>query len=125
MKQVLKFIISLSVSLLLVFILHITYLKFQNLPLFANKIILAYLVNFFLAIVIYLSLLFLKKKYSDQLGFLYMFGSFFKFIAFFILFYPSYKLDENIDALEFGAFFIPYVISLIFETFGVIKFLKK
>jgi len=125
MPRILKFTLSLSASLLLVFILHVFYLKTQNLPLFENKIVAAYTINFLAAIVIYISLFLLRYKFKEQLGFLYMGGSFLKFILFFIFFYPSYKLDGQMSSLEFGAFFIPYVISLIFETLGVIKFLKK
>ncbi|MCK5638129.1 MAG: hypothetical protein KAH67_05415 [Flavobacteriaceae bacterium] len=124
-NQIIKFIITFSLSLLVVFAIHIFYLNTQNLPLFDNKIIEAYVINFLVAIAIYASLYLLKNKYKEQLGFLYMGGSFIKFILFFIFFYPSYKLDGQMSSLEFGAFFIPYVISLIFETLGVIKILKK
>ncbi len=125
MPRILKFTLSLSASLLLVFILHVFYLKTKNLPLFENKLVAAYTINFLAAIVIYISLFLLRNKFKEQLGFLYMGGSFLKFILFFVFFYPSYKLDGQMSSLEFGAFFIPYVISLIFETLGVIKFLKK
>jgi len=125
MSPIFKFIISITTSLFLVFLLHISILHFLNLPLFENKIVEAYLINLLMAIVIYYGLLLLKKKYSDQLGFLYMGGSFIKFIVFFLVFNPSYKLDGKIDFLEFAAFFTPYAVSLIFETLGVIKFLKK
>jgi len=125
MPRILKFTLSLSASLLLVFILHVFYLKTKNLPLFENKLVAAYTINFLAAIVIYITLFLLRNKFKEQLGFLYMGGSFLKFILFFVFFYPSYKLDGQMSSLEFGAFFIPYVISLIFETLGVIKFLKK
>lgn len=125
MSQIIKFIFIFSLSLLLVFAIHLFYLKSQSLPLFDNKIILAYCINFIMAIGIYLSLFFFKKKYIEQLGFIFMFGSFFKFIIFYIFFYPPYKQDGTIMPLEFVAFFTPYAISLIFETLGVIKFLKK
>jgi len=124
-NQIIKFIFTFCLSLLAVFAIHVFYLKIQNLPLFDNKIIAAYAINFLVAIVIYISLYALKTKFKEQLGFLYMGGSFIKFILFFIFFYPSYKLDGQMSSLEFGAFFIPYVISLIFETLGVIKILKK
>lgn len=125
MSFVFKFILSLLFSLLLIFALHITFLNYQDQLLFENKIIEAYIVNFLLAVTIYIGLFLLEKKYKEQLGFLYMGGSFLKFIVFFILFYPSYKSDGQLTSYEFMAFFLPYVISLIFETLGVIKFLKK
>jgi hypothetical protein len=125
MHKITKFILILFISLALAFSLHITYLKFNNLSLFDDKIIIAYGLNFLVAILIYLSLYFFKKKYLEQLGFLYMGGSFLKFILFFIFFYPTYKQDGEMSSFEFAAFFIPYCISLIIETLGVINFLKK
>jgi hypothetical protein len=120
-----KFSWTLIIVLTIAFGIHIFILDQLELPLFDNRIIVAYLANCFLALAIYLSLFLLKNKMSEQIGFLYMGGSFVKFLFFFIFFYPSYKLDGGLDSLEFAAFFVPYVISLILETLGVIEFLKK
>lgn len=120
-----KFSLTLISVLAVFFGIHIFVLSQLELPLFDNRIIAAYLVNCLLALVIYLSLFLLKNKMPEQLGFLYMGGSFIKFLFFFIFFYPFYKLDGGLDSYEFAAFFVPYVISLILETFGVIQFLKK
>lgn len=125
MPQATQFILTLLSFLVLAFLLQIGYLHYQNLPLFANKIIAAYVVNFVLAVSMYFTLFFLQYKYTSQLGFIFMAGSFVKFILFFVFFYPSYKQDGLLSSLEFGAFFIPYAISLVFETLGIIKFLKK
>lgn len=125
MNDFLRFSLLLLLALGLVFGIHLIVLNGKGLPLFDNKIILAYLVNYLLAIFIYGILYLLRNRMTAQLGFLYMGGSFLKFILFFIFFYPSYKSDGMITTAEFASFFIPYGISLIFETLGVIKFLKK
>lgn len=125
MTSVIKFIITLFLSLAVIFALHVTVLHFNEQPLFQDKIIEAYVANFLMATGIYIGLFLFRKKYVEQLGFLYLGGSFVKFILFFIFFYPYYKADGQLTTSEFMAFFIPYVISLIFETLGVIKFLKK
>jgi len=125
MNEFLRFSLLLLFLLLATFGLHLTVLHLKGLPLYENKIILAYLVNYVLAVVIYGFLYLLQHRMTAHLGFLYMGGSFLKFIAIFILFYPSYKLDGSMSSSEFAAFFIPYSISLILETLGVIKFLKK
>jgi len=125
MNTFLKFSLVLLAVLLLVFGLHLGVLYLLDQPLLDNKILAAYLMNYFLAIFIYLMLYLLKEKMTAHLGFLYMGGSFVKFILFFIFFYPAYKMDGTLSSLEFGAFFVPYVFSLIFETLGVINFLKK
>jgi hypothetical protein len=125
MSDLKKFLLILSISLIATFLIHIFILNQLDKPLFDNRIIPAYLVNFLLAVVIYLTLFKLKKKYLEQLGFIFMFGSMLKFLVFFIFFYPAYKSDGDIQPIEFTTFFIPYAISLIFETLGVIRFLKK
>lgn len=120
-----RFIILLTTIVAAVFIVHIFVLNYNNLPLFDNKIILAYLLNYLLALGIYFLLYFYRFKLKDQLGFLFMGGSFLKFILFFILFYPSYKSDGNINTLEFASFFLPYLICLIIETSALVKLLKN
>ncbi len=125
MNSFFKFSLSLLVVLVIVFSIHLAVLNQLEKPLFEDRILTAYLINYFLAVLIYLVLFLLKNKMTDQLGFLYMGGSIVKFIFFFIFFYPFYKSDGKLDSFEFAAFFIPYVISLILETLGVIKILKK
>ncbi|WP_139957466.1 DUF6168 family protein [Flavicella sediminum] len=114
----------LIVLLSVVFGIHLALLNAFDLPLFGNKIVLAYGVNFLLAFVICTVLFFLRKKYSDQLGFLFMIGSFLKFGSFFILFSGSYREDGQMDRVEFLAFFVPYVVSLFTETLSVIRLLN-
>ena len=125
MKEILSFSGRLLLLLSGALLLHLLLLHFSQKPLFENMLLPAYAVNFLLAIVIYGTLYLLQHKYSAQMGFLYMAGSFLKFAVFFIFFYPRYKSDGNISSLEFAAFFTPYAISLIIETLAVIKFLKK
>lgn len=125
MSSFLKFSSVLIASLIVAFGVHAFVLKQLHVSIFDNRLIAAYLVNFVLALAIYLVLFLLKTKMSEQLGFLYMGGSFVKFLFFFLFFYPFYKLDGKLDSYEFAAFFVPYIISLIFETLGVIEFLKK
>ena len=120
-----RFIILLSTGLTVIFLLHILFLNYNNLPLFDNKILLAYILNYALALGIYCLLYFLRFKLKNQLGFLFMAGSFLKFVFFFIFFYPTYKIDGNINNLEFSSFFIPYIICLIIETSALIQLLKN
>ena len=124
-KLVIRFLTTLLLSISIIFILYSFFLNYQNLSIYSNKTILAYIVNIVLATVIFLFLYFFRKKYRDQLGFLYMAGSLLKFTVFFILFYPSYKSDGIITKYEFTAFFIPYTISLLVETFYLIKLLNS
>ena len=113
-----KFII---IVLGLVFSLHILILKLFDTPIFENKIILAYSVNIILAIIIYTLFCKFKKMFKNQIGFVFIFGSFLKFILFFLLFNSSYKADGDISKLEFLAFFTPYSLCLIIEIYSMSK----
>ena len=123
-RVVVNFFTQLIIGLILVFVTHNYVLKNKSLPIYDDKIVLAYFINGLLAIVIFLVLLFLRKKQKDQLGFLFMFGSFLKFGFFFIFFYPSYQADGNATRLEFMAFFIPYIFALLIETMSLITLLN-
>ena len=107
------------------FLIHIGILNFLVLPLFENKIILSYVINLLLAAIIFTAIYRLKETQKDNLGFLFIGGSFIKFLVFFLLFYPFFKLDGNIDKLEFSSFFVPYIVCLVIETTSLSKFLNK
>lgn len=107
------------------FAAHLFFLKYLDFPVFADKIILAYLVNTGLAILVFLMLYVFRKKFKNQLGFLFLGGSMLRFMLFFLMFYDSYKLDGEISKTEFFAFFIPYVLTLTIEVFSLSKWLNK
>jgi hypothetical protein len=120
-----KVIIILFVSLALSFGIHLLVLHYLELPLFENRIILSYVVNFVLAASIFYALFYFKEKLKNSIGFLFMGGSFLKFIVFFLLFYPLYKSDGDIQKIEFATFFVPYAIALILETYFTSKMLNN
>lgn len=123
--SVIRFVLILTLLLAAVFALHTFILHLLEKPLLAHQIIKAYVVNYILAVLIFCTLLFLKKKFNDQLGFIFMAGSLLKFLFFFLLFYPQYYTDAKMQGIEFITFFIPYSVSLITETLAVIKLLNK
>lgn len=124
-KVILKFSGLLLIIISAVFAAHLFFLYSLDLPLFTDRIVTSYIVNYVLAIVIYAVMLLLKNKYLNQLGFVFMFGSFFKFIVFFIVLYPFYKADGIISKTEFVSFFIPYFVCLIIEITSLSKWLNK
>lgn len=104
---------------------HLSVLAALELPLNADLLPLSYVVNFGMAALIFLSLLRLRKKLKNQIGFLFMAGSMFKFLLFFLVFYGPYKEDGSISRSEFAAFFIPYAVCLIAETFFTARMLQE
>tara|TARA_R110000868_G_scaffold141177_1_gene357465 strand:+ start:17646 stop:18032 length:387 start_codon:yes stop_codon:yes gene_type:complete len=120
-----RFAIKATLVLVVAFGIHIAILAILQLPLFENRIVLSYVVNLALVMIIFGLLYLSKNKYKDQLGFLFIAGSFLKFAVFFIVFYPFFKLDNHISKLEFATFFVPYVLGLILETISLGKWLNK
>jgi hypothetical protein len=84
----------------------------------------AYLVNTIAAILILVVIFLLRKRMFSQIGFLFLAGSMFKFLLFFLLFNPTYRANDVVSRPEFIGFFIPYCLSLIIETLAVSKLLK-
>lgn len=111
-----KFLAILAGILIAVFFIHLGVLTYLNLPLFENKILLSYIVNFVLAgIILFVMRRALNKK-SSQAGFIFMAGSGLKFIVFFVVFYPFYNADDNMQTIEFVTFFVPYAVCLALEV---------
>ncbi|WP_368736418.1 DUF6168 family protein [Patiriisocius marinus] len=115
-KKSILFIVLLLTILIITFCSHIFALHYKQLPLFENKIILSYILNYVAAIIIFIVLERYIKKESSQVGFIFMAGSGLKFLLFFLIFYPSYKADGKMATVEFISFFIPYAICLILEV---------
>ncbi len=124
-KPIVGFGLKLLLATTILFSAHIFILSILKLSLFENKIILSYIINYILAIAIYSLLYKLRIKYLDLLGFIYMAGSFLKFIFFFLIFYPGYRENGSMDVLEATSFMTPYVLCLFFETFFLIKLLNN
>tara|TARA_R110002049_G_scaffold2056_6_gene14885 strand:- start:1204 stop:1473 length:270 start_codon:yes stop_codon:yes gene_type:complete len=87
-------------------------------------IVLAYLLNMVLALIIFSALYGYRVKYRDQIGFLFLGGSMLKFLFFFIVFYPFYNADGNMESLEFTSFFVPYFVCLLLETLFTARMLN-
>lgn len=125
MNPVINFSLKLTGILVVTFVIHTSILHYLQFPRFNNLIIESYFVNVLMAIIIYASLFFLRKKYLDVLGFIFMIGSFLKFGVYFILFYPKFNVDGEVIRLEATSFLIPYLTCLTVETYYLIKLLNK
>lgn len=104
---------------------HLLVLFLMEKPMWNDLILLSYVLNYIMAVGIFLTLFYLKDKLSNSIGFLFMGGSLLKFIIFFLVFYPTYKSDGEMQGSEFAAFFMPYLIALVLETFFASKMLQK
>ena len=124
-NPVIAFSLKLIVVLAIVFGIHLFILNQLHFQLYDNLIVRAYIVNLILAILIYLSLYLLRIKHEHLLGFIFMGGSLLKFIVFFIFFYPIYREDGEVTRIEATSFLIPYLTSLVVETYYLIRLLNN
>ncbi|MGA9239993.1 DUF6168 family protein [Robiginitalea sp.] len=92
---------------------------------FGDLLVWSYVTNLILAFGIVVFIHSLRHKMKTQLGFLFIAGSFLKFLLFFVFFYPSFKQDEVISQGEFSSFFIPYFLALVIETYFTAVLLKN
>lgn len=90
-----------------------------------DMLVASYGINFVLAVGIFIGLYYARKKLKNALGFLFMGGSLIKFVVFFLVFYPVYRADGEIQRTEFAAFFVPYLTALVLETYFASKMLNQ
>ena len=123
-KKIYNFNAVLLILLAIVFYTHKYILIKYDFYYSIDLLVKSYLINLILASFIYTSLILLKKKYNEQIGFLFMAGSLLKFAAFFIFINPYLSKDTDHSRFEFTMFFIPYIFSLLVETIYLIKVLN-
>ena len=120
-----KFIFTLFIVLAITFGLHIWVTHEMNFSLNISKIGISYTVNYIIAIAIFkLFTVFIDKK-SELLGFIFLFGSLFKFVIYFLVLRPIISETESITKVEFSFFFIPYAICLVIEIYFLVKTLHS
>lgn len=105
--------------------LHLAYLYANQISIPTTSLIFCYLVNFGLALLIYIAILKMAEEKSKYLGFVFLMGSAFKFAAYFLIFDPLFEQDGNLSKVEFFLFFIPYLVSLFAETIALAKLLRR
>jgi len=124
-KTSIKFLGFLAGLLIVVFLIHLLAISFTEHALFGNQIVLSYCVNYLLAAIVLIVVQKTLSNNSAQAGFVFMAGSALKFLVFFLVFYPIYKADNEMQAIEFVTFFIPYAICLTTEVIYLSKQLNN
>lgn len=84
-----------------------------------------YLFNIVTTVLIYLVLTFINKNFSTYTGFSFLGLSFFKMMAAIVFLIPFIKSDVSNPIIDVTAFFIPYFLFLLFETYFTIRLINK
>ncbi|MGB5236431.1 MAG: hypothetical protein WBN59_02270 [Flavobacteriaceae bacterium] len=123
-KGSLIFAFRLFLVLALIAGMHWAYLYASEIPIDFKTLGFCYLINFIMALVIFVSLLRLAEDKSQYLGFIFLVGSTLKFVVYFLVFDPLFKQDGDLTRVEFFLFFVPYLASLGVETVALVKLLR-
>lgn len=119
-----SFLFGITLLLGAAFVIHTRTLEAMGQDPYGNMLVVSYAVNWGMALVVFFALYLMRHRWGPYLGFLFLFGSLFKFVVFFLVFYPVYSADEHMDRYEFAAFFVPYALSLIIDTYFLSKMLR-
>lgn len=119
------FLLGLVLALLIAFGIHIYMHSLYGYALFGSFIIASYLFN--LGFVLFEVWLLNKRRLKEgsNLGNAYLVMSMLKFLIFFAVFLPLFKMDGVQDRFEFFGFFIPYAICLVVGTAVLVQILNS
>jgi len=85
----------------------------------------SYGVNLILGIIVFVVIEFLKKSQTNSIGFIFLAGSMFKFLIYFVYIYPLLIESGELTKPKFFVFFIPYSICLIVEIIFLVRLMNN
>ena len=124
-KSLLRFIVVFATILLITFLIHGSIQNYRGIGFFEMNILISYWFNFILTTIFYFVLLYFRRKKPEQLGFIFLFSSMLKLLLFFAILKPLMSSEEGTKTIEFIAFFVPYGISMICETYSIVTLINK
>ncbi len=110
-----KLFLGFLVIYILIYYIHNYYLNLHNISEYDVRLIQTYALNGFFVYLLFIIIHFFLDRTKKHIGFIFISFSILKFLLFFILIFPIYKIDDHISRTEILAFFIPYSISILFE----------
>ena len=117
-NRIVRFSILLALVLLIAFLLH-SYLDSTH----KTVLKVSYLGNFLMTTFVFSALNLASKRFFNQLGFLFLGGTFLKFIVYYTFLKPYFSTVNN-QSVAFVLFFVPYTIASILEVISLIKLLN-
>jgi hypothetical protein len=124
-KVVFRFLLVTLMSLILAFVVHWYSSLSVGFKYDLYQLIFPYVLNYIMAFVIFLLIVKVQKINTDIVGYVFLFGSMFKFLVYFTTINPVLKTDGVLEKAKFFFFFIPYTICLVLEVLYLIKILNS
>jgi hypothetical protein len=116
-----RFVLTSLVLLSISFYIHSGYVNVLD----KSTMIQSYSVNFVLGLIVFAVIEILKKKRTDILGYIFLAGSFLKFLIYFVYIYPLLIQTGELTKLKFFVFFIPYSICLVVEIIFLVRLMNN
>ena len=105
--------------------IHNFYLKSTDYVFDFYQLFVNYGVNYLMAVLIFAIMVRVNAKNTAIVGFVFLFGSMFKFLVYFTVLQPMLKIDGELPKTKFFFFFLPYAICLVTEVYFLIKMLNS
>lgn len=85
----------------------------------------SYSANFVLGIIVFVVIELFKKKHTNIIGFIFLGGSLFKFLVYFLYILPILTSTGELTKFKFLVFYIPYFICLMLELLFLVLLMNK
>lgn len=102
------------------FLLHFTIVHEQD----QVVLLICYAFNWVWTVAFLALVSFGSETHLKQLGFLFLYMSLAKFVLFLFLIKPLLTLDLGVRSEHFSFFFVPYAISMVYETVSTVRTLN-
>ena len=84
-----------------------------------------YTFNIVATFLVYLFLIYVHKIFPTYTGFAFLGASFLRMMAAIVFLIPLIKAHVKDPIIDLGAFFIPYFLFLLFETYFTVRLINK
>lgn len=121
-QDLLRFLLLFVMILVGSYFIHTATLNYFSLNSNTSIINISYVFNGVFAVILILGVILIRTKFKDQIGFIFLAGSFIKLVVFVGM---TKLMDIEINKTIFLDFFIPYAICLILEVYYISKILKQ
>jgi hypothetical protein len=123
-ENILRFSIVILVASSILFALHTLVLDSFFPDYVISKIVMSYGLSLVLSIVAFVVLILCSGKFSENLGFVFMWTIFVKFGVYLFVFKLLYVLDSDPRGVDLSMLLVPYLSTLLFEVYFITRYLK-
>jgi hypothetical protein len=120
-NRFLRFASVLTFFLALSFLLQGAAYHFLHIGFWERGILLNYLFNYGITLLLFVVLTWKMRQRPEYSGYLFLYGSFFKFLCFFLIIFPTLGAERSVRSPEFFSFIVPYAVCAYLEISTIIR----